>query len=251
MLGILPGLLGVIQATEAIKLILGIGEPLIGRLLLVDALGMRFRELKLRKNPECPVCGTHPTVTKLIDYEQFCGITPPAKETTQVANVQNGVPQIGPEELRRRQTAGEDVFVLDVREPHEYQIANIGGHLIPLNDLPKRVERAGPRKEHRGALQVRRTEPEGFGVSAAAGLSACGEPGGRDYGVVGQNRPIHTQVLGSAIQAEAPAARCSGVRFLWSLTSGFVRVPTFFHISTRCGAPKYTGTASDDIEAGG
>ena len=143
-LGILPGLLGVIQATEVVKLILnvkdkGTGEPLIGRLLLVDALSMRFRELKLRKNPDCPVCGTHPTVTKLIDYDQFCGITPPAKETTQVANVQNGVPQIGPEELKRRQTAGEDVFVLDVREPHEYQIANIGGHLIPLNDLPKRI----------------------------------------------------------------------------------------------------------------
>src|ERR1700756_481103 len=138
-LGILPGLLGVIQATEVIKLILGTGEPLIGRLLLVDSLGMRFRELKLRKNADCPVCGTHPTVTALIDYDQFCGITPPAKETTQVANVQNGVPQIGPEELKRRQTAGEDVFVLDVREPHEFQIANIGGHLIPLNDLPKRV----------------------------------------------------------------------------------------------------------------
>jgi adenylyltransferase/sulfurtransferase len=143
-LGILPGLLGVIQATEVIKLILNgngeaKGESLIGRLLLVDALGMRFRELKLRKNPDCPVCGTHPTVTELIDYEQFCGITLPAKETTQVANMQNGVPQIGPEELKRRQTAGEDVFVLDVREPHEYQIANIGGHLIPLNDLPKRV----------------------------------------------------------------------------------------------------------------
>jgi adenylyltransferase/sulfurtransferase len=138
-LGILPGLLGIIQATEVIKLILGKGEPLIGRLLLVDALDMRFRELKLRKNPECPVCGTHPTVTQLIDYDQFCGIMPPAKETTQVANVQNGVPQIGPEELKRRQTAGEDVFVLDVREPHEYQIANIGGHLIPLNDLPKRL----------------------------------------------------------------------------------------------------------------
>jgi adenylyltransferase/sulfurtransferase len=143
-LGILPGLLGVIQATEVVKLILNVnetgkGDSLIGRLLLVDALAMRFRELKLRKNPDCPVCGTHPTVTKLIDYDQFCGITPPAKETTQVENVQNGVPQIGPEELKRRQTAGEDLFVLDVREPHEYQIANIGGHLIPLNDLPKRV----------------------------------------------------------------------------------------------------------------
>lgn len=138
-LGILPGLVGVIQATEVVKLILGTGEPLIGRLLLVDSLGMRFRELKLKKNPECPVCGTHPTVTELIDYDQFCGIVPPAKETTQVANMQNGVPQIGPEELKRRQTAGEDVYVLDVREPHEFQIANIGGNLIPLNDLPQRV----------------------------------------------------------------------------------------------------------------
>lgn len=145
-LGILPGLLGLIQSTEVIKLILGKGEPLIGRLLLVDALGMRFRELKLRKNPDCPVCGTHRTVTKLIDYEQFCGILPPAKETTQVANVQNGIPQIGPEELNRRRTAGEDVFVLDVREPHEYQIANIGGYLIPLNDLPKRVDELDPDK---------------------------------------------------------------------------------------------------------
>ena len=136
-LGILPGLVGVIQATEVVKLILGKGEPLIGRLLLVDSLGMRFRELKLRRNPDCPVCGAHPTVTALIDYEQFCGI--PAQETTQVSNMQNGVPQIGPEELKRRQSAGEQVFVLDVREPHEFQIASIGGHLIPLNDLPQRV----------------------------------------------------------------------------------------------------------------
>ena len=142
-LGILPGLVGVIQATEVVKLILGKGEPLIGRLLLVDALSMRFRELKLRKNPECPVCGTNRTVTELIDYDQFCGIVPQTsatqtEETNQVA-MQNGVPQIGPEELKRRQDAGEDVYVLDVREPHEFQIASMGGHLIPLNDLPQRV----------------------------------------------------------------------------------------------------------------
>ncbi len=143
-LGILPGLVGIIQATEVIKLILGKGEPLIGRLLLVDSLAMRFRELKLRKNPECPLCGPHPTVTHLIDYDQFCGIQPHAKESATVsstgnATLQNGIPQIGPEELKRRKDAGEDVFVLDVREPHEAQIANIGGHLIPLNDLPQRV----------------------------------------------------------------------------------------------------------------
>jgi adenylyltransferase/sulfurtransferase len=133
-LGILPGLVGVIQATEAVKLILGSGDPLIGRLLLVDALGMKFRELKLRKNADCPVCGTHPTVTKLIDYQQFCGIR---GEEKKVSN--DAIPQIQPEELKRRLDAGEDIFILDVREPHEYQICNLGGHLIPLNDLPKRV----------------------------------------------------------------------------------------------------------------
>ena len=133
-LGILPGLVGLIQATEAIKLILGSGDPLIGRLLLVDALGMKFRELKLRKNPDCAVCGTNPTVTKLIDYEQFCGLRGEEKPVNQ-----NGVPEISVEELKKKLDAREDVFVLDVREPHEYQICNINGHLIPLNDLPKRV----------------------------------------------------------------------------------------------------------------
>jgi adenylyltransferase/sulfurtransferase len=123
-LGILPGLVGVIQATEAIKLILGRGESLVGRLLLVDALNMRFRELKLRKNPECPVCGANPTVTKLIDYQQFCGIMP---ETKQEKALKNGIPQLSVKELKRRMDAGEDVFILDVREPYEYQIANIGG----------------------------------------------------------------------------------------------------------------------------
>ncbi|MGE5324102.1 MAG: molybdopterin-synthase adenylyltransferase MoeB [Actinomycetota bacterium] len=133
-LGILPGLVGLIQATEAIKLILGSGDPLIGRLLLVDALGMKFRELKLRKNPDCAVCGTSPTVTKLIDYEQFCGLRGEEKPVNQ-----NGVPEISVEDLKKKLDAKEDIFVLDVREPHEYKICNINGHLIPLNDLPKRV----------------------------------------------------------------------------------------------------------------
>jgi adenylyltransferase/sulfurtransferase len=135
-LGILPGLIGVIQAAEAIKLILGIGEPLIGRLLLVDALKLRFRELKLRKNPECPVCGAHPTVTKLIDYEQFCGIGP---ETTEEQAVKNGIPQLSVRELKRRMDAGENLYILDVREPFEYQIANIGGKLIPQSEVPQRL----------------------------------------------------------------------------------------------------------------
>jgi molybdopterin/thiamine biosynthesis adenylyltransferase/rhodanese-related sulfurtransferase len=135
-LGILPGLVGVMQATEVIKLILGKGEPLIGRLLLVDALNMRFRELKLRKNPECPVCGTNPTVTELIDYQQFCGIVP---ETPQESSVKNGIPQITVKELKRRIDVGEDVQLIDVREPYEYQIAQIGGKLIPQNDVPQRL----------------------------------------------------------------------------------------------------------------
>ncbi len=142
-LGILPGLVGVIQATEVIKLILGKGEPLIGRLLLVDSLNMRFRELKLRKNPDCPVCGKNPTVTKLIDYEQFCGITPEAPP----AAVQNGVAQMSAIELKQRLDRGEDIYVLDVREPHEYQIANIGGNLIPLGDLPARVSELDSSRE--------------------------------------------------------------------------------------------------------
>ncbi|HJW99372.1 MAG TPA: molybdopterin-synthase adenylyltransferase MoeB [Terriglobales bacterium] len=140
-LGILPGLVGLIQATETIKMILGAGDPLIGRLLLVDALGMRFRELKLRKNPECPVCGVNPTVTKLIDYQEFCGMR--GEETPVTANV----PEIQPEELKRRIDAGDDIFVLDVREPHEYQICNLHGHLIPLGDLPKRMNELDSSRE--------------------------------------------------------------------------------------------------------
>ncbi len=135
-LGILPGLVGVIQATEVIKLILGKGDSLVGRLLLVDALNMRFRELKLRKNPECPVCGTNPTVTALIDYEHFCGIVP---ETPQEKNLKNGIPQISVKELKARRDGGDNVFLLDVREPYEVQIAQIGGKLIPQNDVPQRL----------------------------------------------------------------------------------------------------------------
>src|ERR1700732_140919 len=122
-LGILPGLVGVMQATEVIKLILGKGEPLIGRLLLIDALGMQFRELKLSKNPDCPACGKNPTITKLIDYEEFCGI----RGEEQAVETSTAALQV--EELKRRLDTGEDIYVLDVREPHEYDICNIGGHL--------------------------------------------------------------------------------------------------------------------------
>jgi sulfur-carrier protein adenylyltransferase/sulfurtransferase len=136
-LGILPGLLGLIQATETIKLILGSGEPLIGRLLLVDALAMRFRELKLHKNPDCVVCGRHPTVTKLVDYEAFCGIEPEA-----AASVAAGVPEITVEELKAMQDRREDFVLVDVREPHEFEICAFPDSVrIPLGSLPANLNR--------------------------------------------------------------------------------------------------------------
>jgi adenylyltransferase/sulfurtransferase len=147
-LGVLPGLLGIIQATEVIKLILGVGEPLIGRLLLVDALAMRFRELRVRKNPECPVCGANPTIKELIDYNQFCGVR--GEESQSSMSVK--IPEIQPEEFKRRLDAGEDIYLLDVREPQEYQIANIKvanikGHLIPLGELQGRVHELDSSRE--------------------------------------------------------------------------------------------------------
>jgi molybdopterin/thiamine biosynthesis adenylyltransferase/rhodanese-related sulfurtransferase/molybdopterin converting factor small subunit len=143
-LGVLPGMIGVIQATEAVKLILGIGEPLIGRFLIYDALRMRFRELTLRKDPDCPVCGTHPTVTHLIDYEQFCGITPAAPEPVAV----NNATEITSVELKQRLDRGEKPRIIDVREPNEYQINRIpGSALIPLGDVPKRYGELNPDEE--------------------------------------------------------------------------------------------------------
>jgi len=141
-LGVLPGIVGAVQAIEAIKLILGSGEPLVGRLLLFDALAMKFRELKLKKNPACPVCGTNRTITKLIDYEEFCGIR--GEEAPSTAT---NIPEITPRDLKQRLDRGDDLFVLDVREPHEYQICNLNGYLIPLGELPKRVHELDSSRE--------------------------------------------------------------------------------------------------------
>jgi len=137
-LGILPGTIGLIQATETVKLILGIGEPLVGRLLLYDALGMRFRELKLRKNPECPVCGEHRTITRLIDYHQFCGVPNPSAAPAQETKVNEG--EIEVTEVKAMLDRGDDFLLIDVREPHEYKICNIpGAKLIPLGEVPQRL----------------------------------------------------------------------------------------------------------------
>ena len=141
-LGVLPGIIGAIQAMETIKLILGRGEPLVGRLLVFDALAMRFRELKLRKNADCPACGERRTLAKLIDYEEFCGIR--GQEAPAPAAQ---VPEITPRELKARLDRGDDVFILDVREPHEYQICNIHGHLIPLGELPRRAHELDSSRE--------------------------------------------------------------------------------------------------------
>ena len=133
-LGVLPGIVGCIQAVETIKLILGVGKSLVGRLLLFDALGMKFRELKLRKNSECPACGTHPTITKLIDYEQFCGIR--GEEHV----VSTKVPEISAPEVKKMMDEKKPFVLVDVREPHEFQICRIPGSiLIPLGEVPKRM----------------------------------------------------------------------------------------------------------------
>jgi sulfur-carrier protein adenylyltransferase/sulfurtransferase len=182
-LGILPGAIGTIQATETVKLILGIGEPLIGRLLLYDALGMSFREMKLRKNPNCPVCGENPTVTELIDYQEFCGI-PQAQQAEDV----DELPEIGVQDLKEKLEAGERVAVLDVREPHEYEVANLeaqGAKLIPLGELPERLAELNQNDEiavhcktgGRSARAVKILQNAGFGnvYNVEGGITAWSE----------------------------------------------------------------------------
>lgn len=139
-LGVLPGIIGTIQATEALKLILGIGDVLAGRLLLLDALKMQFRELTVRKDPRCPVCGDRPTITSLIDYDDFCGIS---KHPEQLIDQY----EISVKDLKRRIDHGEDFELLDVREPYERELASIGGKFIPLSQLPGKVSELDSSRE--------------------------------------------------------------------------------------------------------
>jgi adenylyltransferase/sulfurtransferase len=144
-LGILPGTIGLIQATEAVKLILGKGRTLVGRLLLYDALEMKFRELKLRKNPKCPLCGDNPTIKALIDYEQFCGITP---QPVAAAPIEQDSYEITPEELKVRLDRGDRLTIVDVREPHEYNISRLPNSiLIPLGQVGARKNELNPSDE--------------------------------------------------------------------------------------------------------
>ena len=189
-LGILPGLIGIIQATEVIKLILGIGDPLIGRLLLVDALGMNFRTLKLRKNPDCPACGTHPTVTELIDYDQFCGIPKPTSvgplevardKAVAEASIVEGIPQITVEQLKKKLDNKEDIFVLDVREPHEYPIANLGAPLIPVGSIESRIAEIAAHKNDEVIIHCRsgaRSQKAALALKAAGFTNVSNLTGG-------------------------------------------------------------------------
>lgn len=138
--GVLPGIIGSIQANEALKLILGIGKPLIGKLLMFDALAMEFRTLKITKDPACPICGSNPTITHLIDYEAFCGIT-----SSRLSHAEPATMTV--EELKARIDAGNSPFLLDVREPYEAQLASIGGTLIPLGTLSGRLSELNKEQE--------------------------------------------------------------------------------------------------------
>ena len=176
--------------SETIKLILGIGDPLIGRLLLVDALGMSFRTLKLRKNPDCPVCGTHPTVTQLIDYDQFCGIAPPNSvgplevardKAVAEAPIVEGIPQITVEQLKKKLDAKEDIFVLDVREPHEYPIANLGAPLIPVGSIESRIAEIASHKNDEVIIHCRsgaRSQKAALALKAAGFTNVSNLTGG-------------------------------------------------------------------------
>lgn len=139
-LGVLPGIIGTLQALETIKLLLGKGDSLVGRLVLFDALAFKFRELKIRKNPECPICGKDPTIHELIDYEQFCGVP----STDADGDEEN---EISVEDLKARLDRGDDLELVDVREPHESEIVSIGGKLIPLRELPDRTQELSATKE--------------------------------------------------------------------------------------------------------
>ncbi len=146
-LGVLPGIIGVIQAIEAVKLIIGQGDSLLGRLVLFDALAMKFREMKLRKNPKCPICSDQPTIRELIDYEQFCGFTPTVTQG-HGPSVENPIEEINVKDLKRRLDAKEDFDLIDVREESEWQISRIpGARLIPLGELPNRLKELDPSRE--------------------------------------------------------------------------------------------------------
>ncbi len=175
-LGILPGVIGTIQATEAVKLILGIGQTLVGRLLRFDALAMSFKQFKLRHDPSCPVCGDNPTITELIDYEQFCGIR--GEESTTVIR-ETAVPEIGVADLKAKLDAKETFVLIDVREPHEHQICHIPeAILIPLGDVPSRMAELDPTASYVVHCKMGGRSAQAVQLMRQAGLDAVNVAGG-------------------------------------------------------------------------
>jgi adenylyltransferase/sulfurtransferase len=170
--GVVPGIIGTIQATEAIKLVIGAGHTLVGRVLLLDALRMRFRELKLRKDPDCPVCGSHPTIRALIDYDVFCGTsvaeTGPASEFELTAA-----------DLKARIDAGADFQIIDVREPQEFEINRIPhARLIPLGDVPGRLAELDQTRDIVAYCRIGVRSAQAVGLLRGAGFRAWNLTGG-------------------------------------------------------------------------
>ncbi len=176
-LGILPGIIGCIQATEAIKLILGRGAPLTGRLVRYNALDMKFREFKLRRDPACPVCGDHPTIKKLIDYEQFCGIR--GEESHTVIRKEGAIPEISVSQLKQKLESGEEFILLDVREIHEHQICHIPqAHLVPLGTIPGVLDELDPAKKYIVHCKIGGRSAQAVALMRQAGLDATNVKGG-------------------------------------------------------------------------
>ena len=190
-LGVLPGIIGCIQATEILKLILGKGSHLTSRLLLFNALDMKFRELKLRRDPKCPVCGDHPTITELIDYEQFCGVVPEpvvAGQNPDEVTVQDMKSALGSPE--------KGIRVIDVREPDEYEIARVAGGLpVPVEPPRPAVHRTGSEPADLHPLQGGQAVDEGPRIPAPTGLQVCEVGEGRHRCVVGPDRRRGAKVL--------------------------------------------------------
>ena len=197
-LGVLPGIIGTLQALETIKLIIGEGDPLIGRLLLFDALAMQWRTLKLRKNPDCPVCGTNPTVTELIDYLAFCGVT--AYEEGADEQDTQEVPTISAGELNARLKRGDEIRLVDVRQEHEWEIVNLGpqgAELIPLDTLLERLSELELGRRDRATLPRREPERKGAATASGGRIPEGLESAGRDFGLAAGSRPEPPAVLGN------------------------------------------------------
>lgn len=176
-LGVLPGVIGCIQATEAIKLILQIGDSLVGRLLRYDALAMQFKQFKLHRDTSCPVCGDNPTITELIDYEQFCGIR--GEESTTVIREPDTIPEISVQQLKSSLDANEDFELIDVREPHEHQICNLEqAQLIPLGQIAARMSDFDTTRRYIVHCKLGGRSAQAVGLMRQAGLDATNVAGG-------------------------------------------------------------------------